>query len=83
MLVNGLGHLGADARHGSKIPDPRAQYALQSAESLEQFAPSSRSEPRDLFQHGGLAGLGAAGAMTGYREPVGLVAHTLNDVQRA
>jgi hypothetical protein len=76
------GQPGSDARYRRDLLDARRAELAHRAELLEQRLAARRAEPGHVVQGAGGGGLAALGPVVGDREPVGLVPHPLQQVQR-
>jgi len=81
VLVDAGRKLRADPRYGFELGDACAQHSLQAPEMLEQLAPLHRPQARNGVEHRLLMTPRAPFAVTGDRESMSFIAHTLNEVQ--
>src|SRR6185437_6814722 len=81
MIIDGLGHLRADAGDPFEIGDAGATHGLGRAEMLEQRAFPRRSDARNLVERGGGDRLLALGAMRADGKSVRLVPELLDAIE--
>src|ERR1700722_1634840 len=83
LLIDRVGKFPPQAADLNEIVDARTQDALHAAELLKQLAPLDRTQARYRLEYRLAVALGAPAAVSGDRKSVGLVAHSLDEVQGA
>src|SRR5579862_3422179 len=82
MLIDHFGQFAPEAPNLHKILDSGTQYSLQAAELLQQLASLHRTQARDGLEYRLAMPLRAFATVPRDGEPMRLVAHPLDQMQR-
>src|SRR5579871_3184152 len=83
MLIDHLGQLAPQSPYLCKVVDARTQDSLQSSELAQQRSALDWPQPRNALEYRLAVALGSLASVTGDSEAMRLIAHALDEMQRA